>query len=112
MAKKPSTVTARNVTSTSREVNQIGGNTQIVFTIKSFFTLIGTILGLFFGFYMLVVDPRIKKTEDNYNEMYKEQKTLNENFTKEITTIKLDMKPTSEIIEQNPVTETSLATTD
>lgn len=92
MQKKSSPVVARNVTVTSKEASHIAGNTQIIFTIKSFFGLISTILGLFFSFYLLVVVPRIDKMEENYEKMYIEQKTLNENFIKEITDIKLELK--------------------
>jgi len=103
MVKKSSEVTARNVTATSSEATHIAGNTQILFTLKSFFALIGSMLALFFTFYMLVVTPRIDKTEKHYDDMYKEQKTLNESFTKEITEIKFNMKgvlPSSTILPQ------------
>jgi hypothetical protein len=92
MAKKETQLRAKNVTTTSVENMHIDGDTHIIFTVKSFFTLIGTLLGLFFAFYLLVVTPRINKTEENYLEMYNEQKVLNQTFTKEITDIKLEMK--------------------
>jgi uncharacterized membrane protein YgaE (UPF0421/DUF939 family) len=86
MVKATSTVTARNVTATS-----IGGNTQIIFTIKSFFALIGSMIGIFFGFYMLVIMPRMENMEKNYEKMYQEQKELNKTFTKEITELKINI---------------------
>jgi len=89
MIKKTTPPKARNITA-----SHIAGNTQIIFTIKSFFALIGSMLALFFAFYLLVVAPRIDKAEKHDDDMYKEQKTLNETFTKEITDIKLNMKAT------------------
>ena len=90
MVKKETKLRAKNITTTSIESIYIDGSTPIIFTVKSFFTLISTLLGLFFAFYLLVV--RINKTEENYLELYNEQKVLNQTFTKEITDIKLEMK--------------------
>jgi len=92
MVKKETKLRAKNITTTSIESIYIDGSTPIIFTVKSFFTLISTLLGLFFAFYLLVVTPRINKTEENYLELYNEQKVLNQTFTKEITDIKLEMK--------------------
>ena len=77
-------------------VKQIDGNTHVIFTMKNFFALISTMLGLFFGFYLLVVQPRIERTETHYDMMYNEQKELNKIYTKEITDIKLRMNMTSD----------------
>jgi hypothetical protein len=89
MDKRNDIPNARNVSVYSREVKRIDGNTPIIFNVKNFFALIGTILSLFFGFYLLVVNPRINRTEKNYEDMYKEQKLLNEAFRTEITNLKL-----------------------
>jgi hypothetical protein len=77
-------------------VKQIDGNTHVIFTMKNFFALISTMLGLFFGFYLLVVQPRIERTETHYDMMYNEQKELNKVYTKEITDIKLRINMTSD----------------
>lgn len=108
MVKKTGEVVARNITTTSNEATHIAGNTQILFTVKSFFALVGTLLGLFFAFYLLVVTPRIDRTEKHYDEMYKEQKVLNEKFTKEIGDIKLNMKGMSKA-EFSPLKPLSLS---
>lgn len=55
-------------------VGGISANTPVVFTVKSFFATIGTILGLFIGFYTLVIVPSMKKSEEHQKEMYEEQK--------------------------------------
>ena len=81
MTRKSSPVTARNVTVTSSEASHIAGNTQILFTMKSFSALIGSILGLFFGFYMLVVNPKLNDIQDKYDTL-----------TKEMNEIKLEIK--------------------
>lgn len=62
------------------KINQINANTQIVFTVKSFFATIATILGIFYGFYQLVVVPKIEKTEKNYETMFNDQKEQNRIF--------------------------------
>jgi uncharacterized membrane protein YgaE (UPF0421/DUF939 family) len=90
---------ARNVSVYSREVKRIDGNTPIIFNMRNFFTLIGTMITLFFGFYLLVVNPRINKSEKNYENMYKEQKVLNESFRTEITNLRLDVKGNTENIK-------------
>jgi hypothetical protein len=88
-------------------VKQIDGNTHVIFTMKNFFALISTMLGLFFGFYLLVVQPRIEKTEEHYDLMYNEQKELNKIYTKEITDIKLKINLGSEnlLLNNNGATE-------
>jgi len=88
MNKKATQPKAKNITTTSIESPHIDADTQIIFTVKSFFTLIGTMLGLFFAFYLLVVAPRIDDSEKNYIEMYKEQKVFNQAIVKEIADIK------------------------
>ena len=89
MNKRTDIPKARNVSVYSREVKRIDGNTPIIFTIGSFFALIGTMITIFFTFYLLVVDPRINKSEKNYEKMYQEQKVLNETFRNEITNLRL-----------------------
>jgi len=88
-------------------VKQIDGNTHVIFTMKNFFALISTMLGLFLGFYLLVVQPRIEKTEEHYDLMYNEQKELNKIYTKEITDIKLKINLGSEnlLLNNNGATE-------
>lgn len=54
-------------------VTSINSNTQVVFTIKSFFTTIGAILGIFSAFYFVVFEPRITESEVHQKEMYTEQ---------------------------------------
>ena len=65
-------------------LKQISGGTQIIFTVKSFFALIGTILGLFYGFYQIVVVPKVNLTEKNYEMMFTDQKAQNTIFYQEL----------------------------
>jgi hypothetical protein len=58
-------------------LKQISGNTQIIFTVKTFFALIGAMLGLFYGFYQLVVVPKVNATETHYQIMFDAQKEQN-----------------------------------
>jgi hypothetical protein len=57
----------------SMGLNQISGSTQIVFTVKTFIAFIVTLLGIFYGFYQLVVIPRMNTTDT----MIMEQKEQN-----------------------------------
>ena len=54
-------------------LKQISGSTQIVFTVKTFIAFIGALLGLFYGFYQLVVIPRM----NTIDAMIVEQKEQN-----------------------------------
>ena len=63
---------------------QLVAASQIIFTVKSFFALIGTILGLFYGFYQLVVVPKVNLTEKNYEMMFTDQKAQNTIFYQEL----------------------------
>jgi len=60
-------------TNTQPVIPRIGANTQIIFTIKSFFATLSTILGLFVSFYFLVFIPRADKTEEYQKELYEQQ---------------------------------------
>ena len=51
----------------------IGGNTQIVFTVKSFLATLGSILALFISFYFLVFQPRAEKVEVYQKQLYDQQ---------------------------------------
>jgi|JFJP01.1.fsa_nt_gi hypothetical protein len=66
------------------KVKQINANTQIVFTVKSFLATIGTILGIFYGFYQIVVVPKVNLTEQNYSTMFNDQKEQNQIFYQEL----------------------------
>jgi len=55
-------------------VATIGANTQIIFTVKSFFATLSSILALFISFYFLVVVPRQAKTEEYQKELMTQQK--------------------------------------
>lgn len=89
------------------KTNQISANTQIVFTVKSFFALIGTILGLFFGFYQFVVVPKVDKTEEHYNIMFQEQKEQNRIFYNELNKINSSIGSLNTSIETLNRTTTS-----
>ena len=74
----------RKKNTTIMGLKQISGGTQIIFTVKSFFALIGTILGLFYGFYQIVVVPKVNLTEKNYEMMFTDQKAQNTIFYQEL----------------------------
>jgi preprotein translocase subunit YajC len=55
-------------------IPSIGANTQIIFTVKSFLATIGSILGLFVGFYFMVVVPKTKDVETHQKELFEQHK--------------------------------------
>jgi len=73
----------------SNNINQknnkiLGGNTIIQFTLRGFITTIFTILGIFFGFYKLVIQPSINQTAKHQKELYIEQKEYINNEFEEV----------------------------
>lgn len=68
-------------------LKQISGNTQIIFTVKTFFAFIGVMLGLFYGFYQLVVVPKVNATESHYEKMFEAQKEQNTITSQELIKI-------------------------
>jgi len=78
---------------------KISANTQIVFTVKSFLLTIGTILGIFYGFYQLVVVPKINLTENNYRQMFEDQKSQNTLFYQELGKINTSIGSLSSSID-------------
>lgn len=65
----------------------IDANTQVKFGIKSFIALILSILGIFFGFYQIVVAPKLDQTNNNYNQIRTEVYNLNTTMYNGFTTI-------------------------
>ena len=68
-------------------LKQISGSTQIVFTVKTFFAFLGAMIGLFYGFYQLVVVPKVNSTESHYQEMFQAQKEQNTATSQELNKI-------------------------
>ena len=68
-------------------LKQISGSTQIVFTVKTFFAFVGAMLALFFGFYELVVVPKVNATESHYQTMFQAQKEQNATTSQELIKI-------------------------
>lgn len=76
-----------SVKDTEETVNKIGASTQIIFTMKSFFALIGTLLGLFYGFYQIVIVPKVNATEKHYETLFNDQKEQNRIFYEKLGNI-------------------------
>ena len=70
-----------------KPVNQINSNTQIVFTIKSFISLIIFILAIFFSFYQLVITPKLNAIDNNYATLARDQKEQYNNFYSQLNEI-------------------------
>jgi len=58
----------------------ISATTPIIFTVKSFFATLSSLLGLFLGFYFAIIVPSMKSTTENqkelYDKLYQEQKSF------------------------------------
>jgi len=61
-------------------VSKITADTKILFTVKSFIATIATILGIFYGFYTLVIAP----TEKRFEAMFNDQKAQNVIYYQEL----------------------------
>lgn len=57
-----------------KKTTVINSNTIIQFTFKGFISTMLTILGIFFGFYKLVIQPDIQQTAVHQKEIYIQQK--------------------------------------
>lgn len=76
----------------------INANTQIVFTFKGFISTILTILGIFFGFYKLVIQPDIEDVEIDVKEHF----VTHTNYTeKEFNELKNSIKLNNQAIKAN-----------
>lgn len=80
-------------------VKQINSSTQIIFTMKTFFGFIGSILILFFGFYQLVIVPKVNTTETHYSVIFNDQKEQNRLFYVELGKINTSIGSLNSSIE-------------
>lgn len=65
----------------SMKTTVLGANTVVQFTFKGFITTLLTILGIFFGFYKLVIQPDIQDTKEYQKEMYdRQEKYMEQEF--------------------------------
>lgn len=79
---------------------QLGSNTQINFTLKTFIAFIAAILGLFVGFYQLVIVPRVNKAEEHYQTMYNDQKEQNRIFYEKLGNINTSIGSLNATVEE------------
>ena len=68
-------------------INEIDGNTIIIFTIRTFLATLGTILGIFFGFYQMVVIPKIDASEKHYQAMFDSEIAQNSQIFQKLNNI-------------------------
>lgn len=66
---------------------KIDSNTVIIFNIKTFIAFIIGMLGIFYGFYQLVIVHKLDKMEEHYQIMYNDQKEQNRLFYEELGNI-------------------------
>jgi hypothetical protein len=69
----------------------INANTVVVLNLKNvlmgILTMGGTLLTIFFGFYMLVVVPKIESVEKHYEQMFEAQATENKSIRMELNNL-------------------------
>ena len=71
----PDNTTGTTVSSTmGKRTLGISASTPIIFTVKSFFATIGSILGLFVSFYFMIIVPNMKNNVEHQKELYDQQK--------------------------------------
>ena len=56
-----------------KKTTVINSNTIVQFTFKGFISTILTILGIFYGFYKLVIQPDIQQTAEHQKELYQQE---------------------------------------
>lgn len=66
---------SKNNNSENSKQTIISANTIIQFTFKGFIAIIIAILGIFLGFYKLVIQPDIEQNVEYQKEIYTQQKT-------------------------------------
>lgn len=81
-----------------QKTGTINSNTQIIFTIKGFIGLVTTLLGLFIGFYTLVIVPSLNKSEKYQEKLYEEQK---EYITNEFNEVNDNIESNTKAIRLN-----------
>jgi len=95
--KMPDTGTTVNNTTTNNTIT-ISPNTQILFTLKGFIATILTILGMFIGFYKLVIIPAMNQSNIHQKELYIEQKEF---ISEEFDDIRGAIKKNTDAITAN-----------
>jgi len=80
-------------------IAEISANTNVVFTIKSFLAFIGIMLGIFFGFYQLVIAPNQLDLKENQNEIKKEVQDNNLFMVNEFGKINLKINDMNSVIQ-------------
>ena len=81
---------------TTTVIPSIGASTQIIFTVKGFLGTLGSILGLFIGFYFMVFVPRADKVEEYQKELYEKQQIY---ITKEFEAVNNGINKNNKSIE-------------
>lgn len=70
-----------NTNQKNKKQTVLGANTIVQFTLKGLMSAIIIILGIFYGFYEVVIQPDIEQTAKHQKELYEEQKTyINREF--------------------------------
>lgn len=71
----------------------------IQFSAKAFIALIVTILGVFFSFYLLVIEPQFKAQDEKIEKNWSEQKQINKELSNSMNQLNITLTSLSTIIE-------------
>ena len=74
-------------------------NSRIIFSVKGFIAVITFIFSVFFGFYLLVVNPRMQETDRTIEKNATEQKQINKELSNSLTTLNITMAQLTEAIK-------------
>jgi uncharacterized membrane protein YgaE (UPF0421/DUF939 family) len=81
--------------------NTISKDTRIIFTLGHLFSLLGSMIGLFFGFYMFVIRPEINNNKENISSFKKEINEEVKVLTKEQTENMIEFNHTVSKLNSN-----------
>jgi len=107
-SKREVNASKREVNASEREIRasniEIDANTHVLFTMKKLLGLLGSMLVLFFGFYMLIIVPRTNQIEQHYENMYIDQKEQNRLFYQELGNINKSIESLNlELVKSHPL---------
>lgn len=93
-------------------IKSIGESTTILFTLKQFISLFIALLGLLFGFYQMVILPKVQSVETQYDKIiFMEQKNHDrtaaelQSINKSIFAIKLNVQELQLTNKIKPISE-------
>lgn len=79
-------------------VRKIEEETVLQFSLKAFGGLILSIFTIFFGFYLLVVQPQFKAQDEKFEKNWTEQKVINKELSTSINQLNITLSAFNETL--------------